>query len=176
VLRTRVGYAGGAKVNPTYRDLGDHTESIQVEYDPSQISYEELLAVFWDSHSPTAPSYSRQYASLILYHNDEQRRLAEASKERVERSAGKIYTQIIPLGVFYQAERYHQKYYLNPYPRLAAALHELYPDHQQFVDATVVARLNGYAGGHGQKAELRAELVSLGLSDAQSQELLNLVR
>jgi peptide-methionine (S)-S-oxide reductase len=175
-VRTRVGYAGGSKANPTYHDLGDHTEVVQLEYDPSQISYDELLAVFWRSHAATAPSFSQQYASLILYHNDEQRRLAEQSKKREQQQWGTIYTEIIPLNAFYQAERYHQKYYLSAYPRLAAALRELYPDHQQFVDATVVTRLNGYAGGHGHEADLRSELVSLGLSDEQSQGLLKLVR
>ena len=68
MIRTRVGYAGGTTNNPTYRALGDHAETIQVDYDPTQISYEELLEAFWTSHSPTSRPWSRQYASIIFYH------------------------------------------------------------------------------------------------------------
>jgi len=85
VLRTRVGYAGGTKPNPTYRDLGDHAETVQVDYDLSKITYPELLNAFWTGHDPTHRSWSRQYASIIFVHNEEERRLAEASKARVAR-------------------------------------------------------------------------------------------
>ena len=61
-----MGYAGGKKLKPTYRDLGDHTETVQVDYDPGQVSYEDLLRVFWQSHDPTEPIHSRQYASIIF--------------------------------------------------------------------------------------------------------------
>ena len=89
MVRTRVGYAGGTLVNPTYHRLGDHTESIEVDYDPEVISYEDLLAVFWSSHSPTSRPWSRQYASLILTHDDTQRRLAEESLRREEERRGR---------------------------------------------------------------------------------------
>lgn len=174
--RTRVGYTGGAKINPTYHDLGDHTESVQVWYDPGLITYEELLDVFWNSHSARVPSFSRQYASLVFYHNEEQRRLAEAAKKRQEDRYGRIFTEILPAGAFYQAEQYHQKFYLSHNDRLIAALRRLYPTDQEYVDATVVARLNGYAAGHGSEACLLQELVSLGLSAEQSRELLQLAR
>ena len=176
MLRTRVGYAGGTKANPTYYDLGNHTEAVQVEYDPSQISYDELLAVFWDSHAATQRSFSRQYASLILYHDDEQRRLAEESKTREQERVGRIYTEIVPVGTFYQAEQYHQKYYLTANQALILTLRGIYPSDQQFVDSTVVARLNGYAGGHGSEVDVQQELVRLGLSKEQSVELVQLTR
>ena len=112
MVRTRVGYAGGAKANPTYYALGDHAETIQIDYDPTRISYEELLNVFWESHNPTSPSWSRQYMSAIFYHNEEQQRLAQDTKARQEAKLGtKIYTEIVPYTQFYLAEDYHQKYH-----------------------------------------------------------------
>ena len=84
MVRTRVGYAGGTKDNPTYHNLGSHSETIQIDYDPVQISYEELLRVFWDSHLPIFPPFSQQYKSAIFYHDENQQRLAEESKVRVE--------------------------------------------------------------------------------------------
>lgn len=109
---TRVGYTGGTTADPTYRSMGDHTESIQLDYDPDVISYEELLAEFWAQHSPTRPSRSRQYASAIFYADEEQRRAAEESKRRMESRLGvTLHTDIVPLERFYLAEEYHQHYY-----------------------------------------------------------------
>ena len=81
-MRTRVGYAGGSKPNPTYRDLGDHSETVQIDYDPSKISYQELLAIFWDTHNPGSRPYSRQYASIVFPHDAEQENLAMEAKFR----------------------------------------------------------------------------------------------
>ena len=76
MVRTRVGYAGGLKENPSYYGLGDHSETIQIDYAPTRISYQELLDVFWSSHNPQQRPWSTQYKSMILYHTDEQKRLA----------------------------------------------------------------------------------------------------
>jgi methionine-S-sulfoxide reductase len=112
VLETRVGYAGGTTPDPTYRSMGDHTETVQLEYDPTVISYDELLAEFWAAHSPIRPARSRQYASIIFYHDTEQREAAEASKRRMEELLGtRLHTEIVPLGHFYLAEEYHQRFY-----------------------------------------------------------------
>lgn len=109
---TRVGYAGGTTVDPTYRKMGDHTESIQIDYDPDVISFEDLLAEFWAQHTPTRPSRARQYASIIFYTNDNERTAAEASKRMMEDRLGvTLYTDIMPLDRFYLAEEYHQHYY-----------------------------------------------------------------
>jgi len=70
VVRTRVGYTGGSTKNPTYHSLGDHTETVQIDYDPTQISFEELLDVFWDSHRPTQRAWSRQYMAAVFFHNE----------------------------------------------------------------------------------------------------------
>ena len=84
VVRTRVGYAGGTTQNPSYRSIGDHSEAIQIDYDPTRVSYEELLNVFWASHSPTVQPWARQYMSMILYHNAKQKRLALKTKAQEE--------------------------------------------------------------------------------------------
>lgn len=176
MVRTRVGYAGGSKVDPTYHSLGDHSETIQIDYDPAQISYGELLDVFWASHSPVSRPWSLQYASIIFYHNDEQKRLAEETREReVARLGAPIYTEIRPFSEFYLAEDYHQKYRLRGEPGLLQEFRAIYPDLQDFVDSTAVARANGYAGGHGTLATLEEELDSLGLSPEADHQLLEIV-
>jgi len=176
VVRTRVGYAGGTKKNPTYYNLGNHTETIQLDYDPTQISYEELLAIFWDSHNPAKPPFSRQYQSIIFYHNEEQKRLAMESKAREEaRRKAKVLTEIIPAGDFYLAEDYHQKYYLQLVPELRKEFSAIYPDINDLIASTAAARVNGYAGGYGTFATLQEEIDDFGLSPAAKEKLLHLV-
>jgi peptide-methionine (S)-S-oxide reductase len=174
VIRTRVGYAGGEKENPTYERIGDHSETIQIDYDPEQITYEELLDVYWASHSPTSRPYSRQYASVIFYHNEEQRRLAEASRDRQEGELGKpVYTEIVPYTEFYLAEGYHQKYQLRHDRDLMAEFRAIYPDETDFINSTAAARVNGYVAGNGTLAELEAIVADLGLSPQAQQKLLD---
>jgi len=176
VVRTRVGYAGDTQANPTYHDLGDHSETVQVDYDPALISYEELLEVYFASHQPDQPMMSRQYASFIFVHNEEQRRLAEEAKAREEARLGrKLYVGIVPAGTFYRAEDYHQKYYLQGWRNVAAELQTIYPGFQALVDSTAAARLNGYLGGNGTRTSLEAELDRL-LSPDQAERLKRLVR
>ena len=171
-----MGYAGGSKANPTYRDLGDHSETIQIDYDPAQISFQELLDIFWSSHSPTARPWSQQYASIIFYHNQEQKRLAEASLDREAASLGNpIYTEIEPFAQFYLAETYHQKYRLQQDPALAREFRALYPQDEEFINSTATARVNGYLGGYGTLAALEADLEELGLSKETRQKLLELL-
>ncbi len=110
VIKTRVGYAGGTKKNPSYYNLGDHTETIEITFDPKIISFEELLKHFWKEHDPTEQQVT-QYKSAIFYQNEEQKKLAEKSKKEMEKKLGrKIVTEIKKAGTFYQAEEYHQKY------------------------------------------------------------------
>lgn len=173
MIRTRVGYAGGEKADPTYQSLGGHSETIQIDYDPSIISYSELLDVYWDSHSPTSRPWSQQYASIIFYHSEEQRQLAvETSKREADRLGKPIFTEIVPFSGFSLAEDYHQKYRLQQVPQLANALRAIYPDQSDFVDSTVAARLNGYVGGYGTLEALRAEIDDMGLPPAKAEPLL----
>lgn len=123
VVEVISGYTGGEKKDPTYKEVSagvtGHVEAIQVIYDPSKITYEKLLDVFWEQIDPT-DAYGQfvdrgpQYRTAIFYHTDEQRVLAEKSKEELGKSGRfekKIVTGIIPFSEFYQAEEYHQDYY-----------------------------------------------------------------
>jgi peptide-methionine (S)-S-oxide reductase len=170
-----VGYTGGAKPRPTYRELGDHTEAFQVEYDPTRTSYGALLEVFWEDHHPTRPAFGRQYRSAIFVADDEQRRLAETTKRRAEAATGlRLYVDVEPLTTFYRAEDYHQKYGLR---RSRELLQELAGyDDRALADSTVAMRLNAYAYGYGTAEELAAELPSLGLSPAGARWLERLLR
>jgi peptide-methionine (S)-S-oxide reductase len=176
VVRTRVGYAGGTKKNPTYRSLGDHSETIQIDYDPSKISYRNLLRAFWTGHDPTYQSWSRQYASIIFVHDEEQRREAKETRAEVERERGvKVYTEIIAYSGFTLAEDYHQKHSLRQFPAFQKELNRIYPSFDDFMNSTAVARVNGYLGNEGTYDELLKEADSLGLSSARKEELLRLV-
>ena len=123
VKSTKVGYIGGQLPNPTYEevctDKTGHAEAVEVEYDPDEISYEALLDVFWNNHNPTTlnrqgPDVGIQYRSAIFYHNDEQKEIAEKSKQTIDKSGQfekPIVTEIVPTPTFYEAEEYHQKYF-----------------------------------------------------------------
>ena len=171
IVRTRVGYAGGTTPDPTYRSIGDHTETLQVDFDPSRRSYADLLDVFWASHRPTSPAFSRQYASIIFTHDDEQQSAAEESKRAIESRIGRVYTDIVPLERFYLAEDYHQKYRLRNSGRLYREFRAVYPEAADFRESTAAARVNGYLDGWGTREALEAEIASYGLS-AEGEALL----
>ena len=126
-----MGYAGGTTPNPTYRNLGDHTETIQIDFDPDQIPYEDLLALFWKGHDPTERSRSKQYMAVLFFHNDNQKRLAMITRDRLAAQRGKaIYTQIFPASEFTLAETYHQKHALRGHGRLMEVFNPLYREHK----------------------------------------------
>jgi peptide-methionine (S)-S-oxide reductase len=120
VTKTRVGYAGGELDNPTYEDVCSHktghAEVVEVSYDPDQVSYDDLLDVFWGKHDPTQLNrqgwdVGDQYRSVIFVHDEEQRASAEHSKDNEQAAYRKpIVTQIEPAPAFYEAEDYHQQY------------------------------------------------------------------
>lgn len=123
VVTVTSGYTGGTRKNPTYEEVSGggtgHAESVQIVFDPARISYEKLLDVFWHNVDPTTPDrqfcdVGRQYRSAIFYHGEAQKRLAEESKRKLEKSKmfnGGIVTEITPAAEFYPAEEYHQQYY-----------------------------------------------------------------
>lgn len=122
VTQTAVGYAGGHLENPTYKDVctgaTGHAEVVQVDFEPQRVSYDALLAVFWQCHDPTTlnrqgPDIGSQYRSVIFCHDDEQQSGAVASKDKLDQSGRytrAVVTQIDPFGTFYRAEDYHQQY------------------------------------------------------------------
>jgi peptide-methionine (S)-S-oxide reductase len=177
VLRTRVGYAGGTKKDPTYHSLGDHTETLQVDYDPRLVSYADLLEVFWKSHDPTVGAWSQQYMSAVFYANEEQKKLAEASKGPLSRRLNKpILTQILPLDQFYLAEGYHQKHSLRQDKDILREFAVIYPREADLVNSTAAARVNGYLSGYGTAEKLEEEIDRLGLSAASSERLRTAVK
>jgi methionine-S-sulfoxide reductase len=177
VVRTRVGYTGGTSRDPGYHNLGDHSESIQIDYDPNRISYGQLLEIFWASHNPVTEYRPRQYASFIFYHDQQQKAEAVLSKERAEaEKCGKLYTGIVPFTIFYMAEDYHQKYYLQQELTLFKEFSVIYPQLHGLVGSTAAARINGYLAGYGTDDELRVNVPKLGLSPSGIQKLLELRR
>ena len=125
VISTTSGYTGGTKKDPTYQEVSGgrtgHTEAVQIAYDPSKVSYEKLLDVFWHNIDPVAANRQfcdagTQYRSGIFYHDDAQKKAAEASKIAIDKGRsfkGVIATEITAVGTFYAAEDYHQDYYRN---------------------------------------------------------------
>jgi peptide-methionine (S)-S-oxide reductase len=168
---------GGSTANPTYHSLGDHTETVQIDFDPTRVSYEKLLTVFWKGHNPGSRSWSRQYKAIVFFHNEEQKRLALESRDRLAAEIkGKIYTEVLPFSGFYLAEAYHQKYQLQQDSGLMREFRAIYPDARDFVNSTAAARVNGYLGGYGTPDELRRDLTTLGLSEAGAEKLLDRVK
>lgn len=152
--------------------LGGHSETIQIDFDPERISYEELLDIFWNSHDPTQTSWSQQYKKAVFYHDEKQRMLAEKSKKRLEADIGsRIKTSILPYKAFYLAEDYHQKHVLRGHPRLIEEFENTYPNIDALVFSTAAARVNGYLGGNSTCDRLKSEIDGLGLSEAGRKEL-----
>ena len=124
VKSTQVGYSGRMKQNPTYEDVctdtTGHAESVEIDYDPEIISYNDLLKIFWENHNPTTlnqqgPDVGSQYRSIIFYHTEEQKKLATEMKDQLnsivkEKFKKEIVTWIKPISNFYRAEEYHQRY------------------------------------------------------------------
>jgi len=125
VKSTQVGYSGGMKQSPTYEDVctdtTGHAESVEVEYNPEEISYEDLLKIFWNNHNPTTPNrqgpdVGTQYRSVIFFHTPEQEKTALEMKSKLNPAAREkfnagIITEVKPVQEFYRAEEYHQQYF-----------------------------------------------------------------
>jgi len=170
VVRTRVGYAGGSTPAPTYHSLGDHTEVVQVEYDPTVLSYADLLDVFWSAHDPRRNARKRQYRSVILTGSAVHRQVAERARQDVaSRLGGSVATEVEDLDAFHRAEPYHQKYELRSTPVVGAEVEDRCGD--DLVDSTVAARLNGFVAGHGDDDRCRSLLADLALPPAAVDEV-----
>ena len=175
MIRTRVGYAGGSKNAPTYARIGDHTETVQVDFNPEKITYRQLLDIVWDSHTFTRQTNITQYKNAVFYHNEKQRKQALASKKALEQRTGRtVQTDIVPVQSFTLAEDYHQKYLLK-HSALNHFLNSFYQHRIDIVNSTAAARLNGYAGGNGTREQLLREIHLLGLDDTEKKMLEKLV-
>lgn len=176
-MRTRVGYTGGTKADPDYHHLGDHTESIQIDFDPSVITYDEMLDIFWASHAPTRGAWSTQYKAAVFFADEGQRAAAEASRDRVADALGRqVTTEVLPLGRFYLAEDYHQKYRLRGDRMLLAEFEAMYPDPGDLTGSTAAARANAFLSGCAYSGDAERLAGRLGLSDEAVRHLLARVR
>lgn len=179
VVRTRTGYAGGTRADPTYRELGDHTEMVEIDFDPQSLRLETILDVFWNGHNPeNINDYKgRQYQSLVLYRDEAQHRvIQELMEARKEQGNGTPGTEVVPFAGFYVAEDRHQKYYLKRYPDAIDKLSPLYPTHEELVNATLTARLNGLAKGFTNLARIVQEIQAWPISQEEQAELILLIQ
>ena len=185
VTHVASGYTGGTVANPSYRQVctgtTGHAEAVRITYDPQVIAYRELLEVFFEIHDPTTLNrqgndVGTQYRSAIFVTDDEQKAAAQAARERAAAIwDGPIVTEIVPESSFYEAEDYHQKYYLRGNRQILKQFQQHYPQAPDLMNSTAAARVNGYLGGYGTSASLKADIDRLGLSDAAREELLERV-
>eukprot|EP01080_Neovahlkampfia_damariscottae_P002675 gene2675-3871_t len=153
VIRTKVGYHGGKKKNPTYRSIGDHSETIQIDFDPKIISFEEILNCFWSSHFPYTPDKYRQYMSAIWYHSEVQKKIAlKTSKEQPQT----VYTVIEPFKFWTDAEFYHQKYILQGKSDVMKYFKKM--SQKDFIESTITMKVNAIIKGHGTLEDLEVTL------------------
>lgn len=153
-MRTEVGYCGGTTPAPTYRNIGDHAEAVQLHFDPAEATYEALLALFWSGHDPTYGKGS-QYRAALFCHDEEQLAAGRRSAAAVERELGtKVVTEILLGKPFHPAEAYHQKWRLRQERALFETLLSHYPDEAAMLASTAAAKANAHVGGHGELPRL----------------------
>ena len=173
MYRTRVGYTGGRKKFPTYDSLGNHTEALQIDFEPTQISFADIVDIFWKTHDPRCGIRSSQYMTAIWFHDDTQRDIINAAKESIEvLPSEKVQTPVMPLDVFYPAEDYHQKYCLQNSP-LRSHFRAMYPKFDDFKNSTAAARLNGFIAGEGSSQLYDEEHQNYGF---QTEDLKRVIR
>jgi len=148
VVRTRVGYAGGTDPDPTYRALGDHTEVLQVDFDPGRTGYADLLEHVFDAHSPHRQTGKTQYQNVVLPATADQRATLDAYLEARGLAADDIGTRVERLSGVTVAEDYHQKHSLRARPPLSGVFEEAGYDDEALRESPAAAKLNGYAAGH----------------------------
>jgi methionine-S-sulfoxide reductase len=170
VMFTRVGFSGGSLPDPSYSAIGDHVETVEVLFDPEQVTYSQLLDHFWSHHNARTRPIFRQYASAIFTVDAEQERLAKEVRERRRAQGGSdpLLTAIKPLERFYPADPGHQKYYLSQDPELLA---EMPRDGDAKMQTRLATKLNALIGHEGDRAALKASLEELGLADEQAEAL-----
>jgi peptide-methionine (S)-S-oxide reductase len=153
VVRTRVGYAGGTKEDPTYTSIGDHTEAFQAEYDPDVVSYRELLEIAFENHNPRRRVAKTQYQNVVFI-SDRHRDLVHNYLEENGLNADSVETRIEELREFYLAEDYHQKYNLRSRNDLFGIFDEAGYGDEKLRESPAAAKLNGFASGYDLPEEL----------------------
>ncbi len=154
VVRTRVGYAGGMHDDPTYHDMGDHSEAVQVDYDPAAVSFAELVAVAVANHDPRRQPRERQYQSVLFFESEDERATVETRLDDIPVS---VETRVEPLEGFHLAETYHQKYNLRSDTTLVGAFDEAGYDDADLRESAAAARLNAVVAGNDVPDVARVE-------------------
>lgn len=178
VLRTRVGYSGGRSTNPTYKSSDQHTEVVEIDYDPTQISYEDLVEIFFAKHNETLKPYDVRVKSLIFYRNDEQKRVAERILERIRSEAPEdeyVYTELKSFEVLYLAEDEHQNRSLKLEPSIYNEIKQMYETEENILNSILAAKLNGYIYGYGSPEGALELLEKSGLSEPSRLRLLEVI-
>ncbi|WP_138755058.1 peptide-methionine (S)-S-oxide reductase MsrA [Paenibacillus sinopodophylli] len=179
VVRTCTGYAGGTAPEPTYRQMGDHTETVQITFDPAIISFGELLEVFWNNHNPVNINEykGRQYQSLLFYSNEGHK--AEINRILRKREAlGKSEpaTEIVPASAFHLAEDRHQKYYLKRFQDAMDKLDNLFGSQAELQNSTLAARLNGLAKGYTNMERIVMEVRNWRMEPSNQERLIACIK
>lgn len=150
VLKTRVGYSGGTSPSPTYQNIGDHTEIVEIQFNPELTKFKEIINLFYSKHNFTLPQKT-QYKSVILYVDEEQKKIALEEMEKAKEKYNKntiFYTFLQKFEKFYQAEDYHQKYWLRCENDI---FKELNLSNSQLINSTLATKINGYLGGNSKE-------------------------
>lgn len=178
VIQTEVGYAGGTSIEPTYRKMGDHSETVNITFDPKIISYEQLVRLFWENHDATKDRFykERQYISILFYRNEDQYETAKKIHSELEQVQGKeIQTEFQSFAHFYTAEDHHQKYFLRRFKGATETIKNLFPDESSFIHSTIAARLNGFVRERGKLPDIKKEITHWGLAEADIELLLETI-
>lgn len=179
IMRTRVGFAGGTKDNPTYRQLGDHTETVEMDFDSGIVSLETILNLFWSYHNPVNINdyKGQQYRSLVLFRDPIQHSIIrEVMRTSEEQGKGILDTEVAPYTGFYLAEDRHQKYYLKRYPDAIKKLRTFFPTDEELTNATLAARLNGLAKGYTNLEKIINEIRTWQISREEQEEIIHLIK
>jgi len=160
-------------VHPSYHDISDHSESVQIEYDPKRLSYEQLISLFWDFHNPCYRS-SRQYRSAIFFHDSDQEQIAKKARDakQIELKMT-IRTDIEPATEFTCAEDYHQKYKLQARSNIMKTLN--ISSYDDMINSPIACKMNGYLGGYGTVASLKKDIKLMNIPDGVASKVIAVV-
>jgi peptide-methionine (S)-S-oxide reductase len=157
VVRTRVGYAGGTKADPSYEVLGDHTEVVQVDYDPGTVPFAELLDQAFEQHSPRRQAKKRQYQNILFTETEKQLETIHAYLDSSGYDPEGIETRIESLSQFHVAESYHQKFNLSGKRWITDAFADAGYDDADVRESPAAAKLNAHVAGHDVTAPFLAD-------------------
>ncbi|EPY2273017.1 peptide-methionine (S)-S-oxide reductase [Clostridium sporogenes] len=175
-IKTYVGYTGGNTLFPTYNSIGDHLETVEIYYDSSKITFENLLMVFEKNHNYTTRPSLLQYNSAILYNNENEKELClNWKKSKEEELTKEVLTKISPIEKFYYAEFYHQKYYVQLEPVIMSNLRSKFSTGNDLISSPLCHKLNAYLAGYGSLKELNNEIKDFNLSKDAKNRLLSIV-